>query len=102
MVQSWSERRGPSSTNCESFADIRTRTLQQWTAAYQWTLEKRPMLQQPRTTIGWTQYFVASHTLKKELTPKLLKQHLKMQGKWSTSDASKTSRYSIWCVIVNP
>lgn len=102
LIESWSKRRDPSSTNCENFADTPTRTLQQWTAAYQWTLEKRSMLQQPHSTIGWTQYSVPSHTLQKDLTPKLLKQHLKTEGKWKTFDAFKTHRYSIWHVVVNP
>lgn len=101
LVRHWSEKRNPDSINCTPFTEIPNISLQLWTAAYQWAVADKPIIQRPHGTDGCKQYFVAASTAAGPITEKQLSIFLKMSGKWRTFDDFRKQKFGIWMIVIN-
>ena len=99
MVEKWSRRRNPSSTNCLPVAENPSTSLKAWTDAYQWAARNVPVLQRDEGTITW--YYVTSSRMGEPITARLLKKFQRREDRWANFDDFKSWRTEVWTIVVS-
>jgi len=83
------------------FAEIRSLSLADWTAAYQWAVKNVKVLQAPNDKSDYITLFINSSTSPKDILPATISTYHKLNNNWQTFKEFKRVYFGTWKVIIN-